>query len=107
MKSSPEGSTPGTIRASRDDTSTWQVDFCSAMVQNPRMRVFVASGYFDLATPHFAADYVIDHLGLEPGFMDHVTVDYYPAGHMMYVNDDLRVKLSEDVRRWLRSAAND
>ena len=79
----------------------------SAMVQNPRLRVFVASGYFDLATPHFAADYVIDHLGLEPGFMKHVTVDYYPAGHMMYVNDDLRVKLSEDVRRWLRSAAND
>jgi carboxypeptidase C (cathepsin A) len=79
----------------------------SAMVRNPRLKVFVASGYYDLATPHFAADYVIDHLELEPEFMKHVTVDYYPAGHMMYVNDDLRLKLSEDVRDWLRSAPNE
>jgi carboxypeptidase C (cathepsin A) len=72
----------------------------SAMVQNPELRVFVASGYFDLATPHFAADYVLDHLELEPAFLEHISVRYYPAGHMMYVNDDLRVGLSRDVRSW-------
>ena len=72
----------------------------SAMVRNPELRVFVASGYFDLATPHFAADYVLDHLELEPAFLEHISVKYYPAGHMMYVNDDLRVGLSRDVRSW-------
>ena len=36
----------------------------TAMVKNPSLRVFQASGYFDLATPHFAADYVVDHMQL-------------------------------------------
>ena len=75
----------------------------SAMVKNPNMRVFVASGYFDLATPHFAADYVVDHLDLEPDFQRHVETEYYEAGHMMYINSALRKRLSEDVREWMRS----
>ena len=79
----------------------------SSMVRNPDLRVFMASGYFDLATPHFAADYVFDHLQLEPAFRRHLVTRYYPAGHMMYVNDALRIRLSEDVRRWLRGAVDD
>ena len=67
------------------------------------MRVFVASGYFDLATPHFAADYVVDHLDLEPDFQKHIETKYYDAGHMMYINSALRQRLSEDVRRWMMS----
>ena len=75
----------------------------SAMLHNPNLRVFIASGYFDLATPHFAADYVVDHLGLEPAFLEHVTTRYYPAGHMMYVNGALRERLSEEIRTWMKS----
>lgn len=76
----------------------------SAMLENPNLRVFIASGYFDLATPHFAADYVVDHLSLEPAFLEHVTTRYYPAGHMMYVKDELRENLTKDVRQWMKSA---
>ena len=35
------------------------------MSRNPFMRVFVANGYYDLATPHFATEYTFAHLGLE------------------------------------------
>ena len=68
--------------------------------------VFIASGYFDLATPHFAADYVVDHMQLTPDFLRHVDVEYYPAGHMMYLNDALRKKLSKDVRSWIQKSKN-
>ena len=69
----------------------------AAMVQNPDLRVFNAAGYYDMATPHFAADWVINHLELEPDFQDHVTRTYYPAGHMMYVHDESREALDRDL----------
>ena len=69
----------------------------AAMVQNPDLRVFNAAGYYDMATPHFAADWVINHLELEPDFQDHVTRTYYPAGHMMYVHDESRKALDRDL----------
>ena len=75
-----------------------------AMLKNPALRVFIASGYFDLATPYFAADYVVDHLGLDSVFLSHVQTNYYAAGHMMYLNDSIRIQLSSDVRHWLRAA---
>ena len=77
-----------------------------AVVKNPNLRVFQASGYFDLATPHFAADYVVDHMLLPEPFRKHVETKYYPAGHMMYLNDTLRVELSKDVRAWIEASKN-
>ena len=38
----------------------------STLVRNTHMRVFVANGYYDLATPHFATEYTINHMGLKP-----------------------------------------
>ncbi|HUP66534.1 MAG TPA: peptidase S10 [Thermoanaerobaculia bacterium] len=72
-----------------------------AMAQNPGLRVFVASGYYDLATPYFATDYTIDHLGYEPDYEDRVTTEYYEAGHMMYVHLPSLGKLGEDLERFI------
>lgn len=69
----------------------------SAMTENPALKLFVASGYYDLATPYFAADYVFRHMGLDPSLQDHVTVKYYEAGHMMYIHTPSRHKLKEDL----------
>ncbi len=49
----------------------------SAMTQNPFLHVFVAKGYYDLATPFFAADYTFDHLGLDPTLRGHLSGAYY------------------------------
>ena len=75
-----------------------------AMAQNPELRVFVASGYYDLATPFFATDYTIDHLGHEPDYEDRVTTEYYEAGHMMYVHQPSLVKLGEDLERFITAS---
>jgi carboxypeptidase C (cathepsin A) len=74
------------------------------MSRNPFMRVFVANGYYDLATPHFASEYTFNHLGIDPSLRDHVAMGYYEAGHMMYVHGPSRRKLAEDLRAFVASA---
>ncbi len=72
-----------------------------AMTMNPHMRVLVASGYFDFATPHFAADYSIRHLGLAPELRANIDVSYYEAGHMMYAHKPSLARLAGEIRRFV------
>ena len=73
-----------------------------ALTMNPRMRVLVASGYYDLATPHFAADYSLDHLGIPPHLRNNIEVSYYEAGHMMYAHKPSLEKLAGLLRRFVK-----
>ena len=75
-----------------------------AMNQNPHLKVWVASGYYDLATPYFATDYTFSHLGLEPESRDRVSIDYYEAGHMMYIHIPSLVKMKADMVEFIDSA---
>ena len=71
------------------------------MTMNPKMRVLVASGYYDLATPHFAADYSLDHLGIPAGLRGNIEVSYYEAGHMMYAHKPSLARLAGELRRFV------
>jgi carboxypeptidase C (cathepsin A) len=57
----------------------------SSMSVNPYLKVHVANGYYDLATPYFATRYTFNHLGLDSSLKDNISMSYYPAGHMMYI----------------------
>jgi carboxypeptidase C (cathepsin A) len=76
----------------------------SAFVKNPYMKLFVASGYYDLATPYFATEYTLSHMGLDPALHGQVTTAEYEAGHMMYIHDASLTKLKDDVAAFLQSA---
>jgi carboxypeptidase C (cathepsin A) len=78
----------------------------SAMTQNPFLRVYVAKGYYDLATPFFAADYTLDHLGLDASLRAHLTGGYYEAGHMMYVHKPSLEKLKKDLKEFLAASVS-
>lgn len=56
-----------------------------AILMNPDLKVWVLNGYYDLATPFFATEYTIDHLGLPAALRRNITMSYYEAGHMMYL----------------------
>jgi carboxypeptidase C (cathepsin A) len=83
------------------DTSDALAD---ALARNPHMRLFVASGYFDLATPYFATEYTLNHLGLDASLQDRTTRRYYRAGHMMYIDVQELAALRRDVAAFLREA---
>ncbi|MEL7473292.1 MAG: peptidase S10, partial [Planctomycetota bacterium] len=73
-----------------------------AMARQPHMRIFIASGYFDLATPHFATDYTIETLQLEPSLRGNIETKYYPAGHMMYIHGPSLERLGEDLAQFYK-----
>jgi carboxypeptidase C (cathepsin A) len=75
-----------------------------AFVKNPYMKLFVASGYYDLATPYFATQYTLSHMGLEPQQHQKITLGYYEAGHMMYLRSDSLDHLKQDVSGFLAGA---
>ena len=75
-----------------------------AFAKNPDMKLFVASGHFDLATPYFATQYTLAHLGLEPGQRARITAKEYEAGHMMYIHTGELAKLRKDVGAFLKDA---
>jgi carboxypeptidase C (cathepsin A) len=74
-----------------------------AMTKNRDLRVFVANGYYDLATPYFATEYTFNHLGLEAGLADHVIMGYYPTGHMIYTHKPSLYQLKKDLAAFVQS----
>ncbi len=74
----------------------------AAFAKNPFMRVLVAQGYYDLATPFQAAYYSLAHMGLDPALRDNVTITEYEAGHMMYVHEPSLAKLQADAAAFIR-----
>jgi carboxypeptidase C (cathepsin A) len=89
------------IGPSRDDDVYLNVTpyIGRAMRENSALRVFVGQGYYDFATPFFAAEYALTRTGIP---QERVEYAYYGSGHMMYVRDEDRVKLSRDVREFIR-----
>jgi carboxypeptidase C (cathepsin A) len=77
----------------------------SAMTQNPFLHVFVVKGYYDLATPFFAAEYTFDHLGLDPSLRGHLTGAYYESGHMVYAHMPSLAKLKQDTAQFIRASS--
>lgn len=75
-----------------------------AMAFNPYLDVFVARGYYDLATPWAAAQYTFDHLGLPDGEQGRVTAKDYEAGHMMYAHRESLEKLSADLHGFIEKS---
>ncbi len=68
----------------------------SALAENPHMRVMIASGYYDLATPYRAVEQTLAALGLDPVLRQNIAVEYYEAGHMMYLHGPSLQKLKRD-----------
>jgi carboxypeptidase C (cathepsin A) len=75
-----------------------------AMMKNPDMKVFIASGYYDLSTPFFDGDYMVAHMGLPPADRARVRFGYYECGHMIYTRPEDHRKLKADLTGFLQEA---
>ncbi len=75
-----------------------------AMAKNPWMRVYIASGYYDLATPYYATLYTLNHMGLDADAHSRFTLEEFPVGHMVYVEKGALKKLQDDVAKFIQLA---
>jgi carboxypeptidase C (cathepsin A) len=76
-----------------------------AMTANPYLKVFLACGYYDLATPHFAMMNTTNHLMLEPSLKNNLTYGFYEGGHMMYIFQPSLTKLRSDLVQFYATAS--
>lgn len=79
-------------------------DLAEAMKTNPRLKVMLNDGYYDLATPFFAAQYEEEHLPIPASLTKNIEYDWYEAGHMAYVRDECRKLLHDRVAAFIKSA---
>ena len=75
-----------------------------AMTKNPYLKVWVANGYYDMATPYFATRNVHDHMFLQPSLKQNISLTYYPSGHMMYIHKPSLIQLKKDFDTFINSA---
>ncbi len=79
------------------------LDLAHAMTYNPNLKVLALNGTYDLATPFFATEYMVSHLGLEKKLRPNVQMKYYPAGHMMYVQEQSLKAFKADVAAFIEA----
>jgi carboxypeptidase C (cathepsin A) len=77
------------------------VDLAQALQYNTHLQVLLNSGLYDLATPYYAAEYTMDHLGLPKDLQGHVQIAEYDAGHMMYVHPPSLAKLKANIASFI------
>ncbi|MHC1478789.1 S10 family peptidase [Frateuria aurantia] len=79
-------------------------DLGDAMRRNPQLKVFSANGYYDLATPFYATEFDLGHLGLPPQLRQNISFGFYPSGHMIYLDIPSLKMLKSDLARFYDSA---
>jgi carboxypeptidase C (cathepsin A) len=75
-----------------------------ALVKDPYLKVLVMEGYYDLATPYYAANYTMDHLDLGPAYRQNISFATYDAGHMVYLPITGLQKLKTDLAGFIERA---
>ncbi|MEL7434998.1 MAG: peptidase S10, partial [Chloroflexota bacterium] len=75
-----------------------------ALERNHYMRVYVGQGYYDMATPHFAAQYSLNHMGIHSDLHDNIDYYFYEAGHMYYLDINQLAKMKADVSGFMSAS---
>jgi carboxypeptidase C (cathepsin A) len=81
-------------------------DLAYRMKMNPKMKVMLCGGYFDLATPYFEGEYEMHHLPMPNSLQKNISYHYYEAGHMIYVKEDVLKQFHSDMENFVRSTEN-
>ena len=80
-------------------------DLAEAMKTNPRLKVMVNGGYYDLATPFFSTEYDLAHLDIDAKLRGNLSITYYPSGHMVYLNLEALKQFKSDLAKFYDDAA--
>jgi carboxypeptidase C (cathepsin A) len=96
---------PGGPKAEEGESGTNVIpDLATAMKANPKMKILLTGGYYDLATPYFEGVYEMRHLPVPRSLMANISYRYYAAGHMVYVNEGILKQFHDDVASFIHRA---
>ncbi|MCW4460899.1 peptidase S10 [Sphingomonas sp. BT-65] len=73
-------------------------DLAEAMIENPKLKILSINGLYDLSTVYYGADYDYRHLAIPPALRGNIAYLYYPSGHMLYIDDQVRRDMVRDIR---------
>jgi carboxypeptidase C (cathepsin A) len=79
-------------------------DLKKAMSRNPYLKLWVCCGYYDLATPYYAAERTLHGMLLDPSIRDNVRMTFYEAGHMIYINHPSLLQFRKDAEAFIQDA---
>lgn len=88
---------PWSYKEFENRSVTTAEDLAAAMRTNPDLKVYVAFGYYDSATPFAASEHVLAQLRVSDEHRAGIIRRYYEAGHMMYVHQPSRLAQSQDI----------
>jgi carboxypeptidase C (cathepsin A) len=74
-------------------------DLRFAMSMNPDMKVLIAHGYYDMVTPYFSSERLVEQMKLLPQQREKLFIRHFDGGHMFYTWDASR----RAFRDWARS----
>ncbi|MGH8040561.1 MAG: S10 family peptidase, partial [Rudaea sp.] len=101
-KHQPPGLPPGFFPASTNVMS----DLAVAMKYNPQLHVLLAGGYYDLATPYFAAEFEMRHLPIPQRLQANIEYAFFPSGHMVYAHEESLKKLHDAAAAFIGRTDN-
>ena len=78
-------------------------DLALAMTRNPKLRVMMNGGYFDLATPFFGALFELQQLPIRPALYKNIETHFYASGHMIYVSEPQLKALHTNVAGFIET----
>ena len=81
-------------------------DLATAMKYDPKLRICLNGGYFDLATPFFEGMYEMHHLQIPASLQSNIEYHYYQSGHMVYANEASLKQLHDNVAAFIRKTDN-
>ena len=92
---------PGVQGEALQSSTNVMPDLATAMKTNPGLKVFLNGGYYDLATPYFAAIYEMRHLPIPDALQKNISYAWYPSGHMVYAHEESLKQLHDNVVRFI------
>jgi carboxypeptidase C (cathepsin A) len=103
MNHQPPTSRGGGGGGSQETGANVMPDLAYRMKLNPKMKILLAGGYYDLATPYFEGIYEMHHLQIPRSLQSNISYHYYEAGHMIYVREDILKQFHADVSAFIKS----
>jgi carboxypeptidase C (cathepsin A) len=81
-------------------------DLAVAMKQNPNLKIQLHGGYYDLATPYFAAVYELRQLPIQSALQKNIEMHFYTSGHMVYAHEPDLKALHANVSAFIEKTRN-